>query len=497
MNIDFVEKVRRTIEKHHMLEKGDRVVVGLSGGADSSALLEALYLLKEQYSLSLFAAHINHGIRGEEADNDEAFAESLAKQRDIPFLCLKADAPAYAKEHRIGLEEAGRRIRYDYFESCAKGGKIATAHTLSDNAETVLLHLSRGAGTKGLCGIPPIRGNIIRPLIECSRDEVEDFCKKRGLDFVTDSTNLCDDYSRNFIRNNIIPLFKKLNPGFERAVSRSAAIAAGEQGFIERAAQKALSDCAATEETKSLKKESSDGTQSLSSDGSGNAEKPFPQDAQNTTDSLDTAKLLSLDEGLRMRVLKLFLEGLFKKSTVDYSLVSRLNDSLDNGKAVNLRDGKKAVFKDGRLTVACQKGPLPQPFYKKIDLSKGDAVIFAKGKKVEIRRGEKFEKAEINGCQKINSLLSYNVLDRDKISNTVILRTRLSGDKITLKKRGCTKTLKKLWNEKKFTEKQRQSFLILESDSALVLSEPDGVNAGYEADKNTKNILSVKIFAEE
>lgn len=470
MNIDFVEKVQRTIEKHHMLEKGDRVVVGLSGGADSSALLEALYLLKEQYSLSLFAAHINHGIRGEEADNDEAFAESLAKQRDIPFLCLKADAPAYAKEHRIGLEEAGRRIRYDYFESCAKGGKIATAHTLSDNAETVLLHLSRGAGTKGLCGIPPVRGNIIRPLIECSRDEVEDFCKKRGLDFVTDSTNLCDDYSRNFIRNNIIPLFKKLNPGFERAVSRSAAIAAGEQGFIERAAQKALSDC---------------------------AEKPFPQDAQNTTDSLDTARLLSLDEGLRMRVLKLFLEGLFKKSTVDYSLVSRLNDSLDTGKAVNLRDGKKAVFKDGRLTVACQKGPLPQSFYKKIDLSKGDAVIFAKGKKVEIRRGEKFEKAEINGCQKINSLLSYNVLDRDKISNTVILRTRLSGDKITLKKRGCTKTLKKLWNEKKFTEKQRQSFLILESDSALVLSEPDGVNAGYEADKNTKNILSVKIFAEE
>ena len=470
MNIDFVEKVRRTIEKHHMLEKGDRVVVGLSGGADSSALLEALYLLKEQYSLSLCAAHINHGIRGEEGDNDEAFAESLAKQRDIPFLCLKADAPAYAKEHRIGLEEAGRRIRYDYFESCAKGGKIATAHTLSDNAETVLLHLSRGAGTKGLCGIPPVRGNIIRPLIECSRDEVEAFCKKRGLDFVTDSTNLCDDYSRNFIRNNIMPLFKKLNPGFERAVSRSAAIAAGEQGFIERAAQKALSDC---------------------------AEKPFPQDAQNTTDSLDTARLLSLDEGLRMRVLKLFLEGLFKKSTVDYSLVSRLNDSLDTGKAVNLRDGKKAVFKDGRLTVACQKDPLPQPFYKKIDLSKGDAVIFAKGKRVEIRRGEKFEKAEINGCQKINSLLSYNVLDRDKISNTVILRTRLSGDKITLKKRGCTKTLKKLWNEKKFTEKQRQSFLILESDSALVLSEPDGVNAGYEADKNTKHILSVKIFAEE
>ena len=198
-----------------------------------------------------------------------------------------------------------------------------------------------------------------------------------------------------------------------------------------------------------------------------------------------------------MRVLKLFLEGLFKKSTVDYSLVSRLNDSLNTGRAVNLKDGKKAVFKNGRLTVICQKEPPAEPFYREIDLLKGDAVIFAKGKRVEIRSGEKFENSEINGCQKINSLLSYNVLDRDKISNTVILRTRLSGDKITLKKRGCTKTLKKLWNEKKFTEKQRQSFLILESDGSVVFSEPDGANAGYEAERDTKNILSVKIFAEE
>ena len=131
------------------------------------------------------------------------------------------------------------------------------------------------------------------------------------------------------------------------------------------------------------------------------------------------------------------------------------------------------------------------------DFSNVEVITATFGEQNINKSGEKFEKAEINGCQKINSLLSYNVLDRDKISNTVILRTRLSGDKITLKKRGCTKTLKKLWNEKKFTEKQRQSFLILESDSALVLSEPDGVNAGYEADKNTKNILSVKIFAEE
>ena len=496
MSNDFIEKVRRTIERYHMLEKGDRVVVGLSGGADSTALLEALYLLKERYSLSLFAAHINHGIRGEEGDKDEAFAESIAKQRNIPFLCLKADVPAFAKEHRIGLEDAGRRIRYDFFESCAKGGKIATAHTLSDNAETVLLHLSRGAGTKGLCGIPPVRDNIIRPLINCSRGEVEAFCKERGLDFVTDSTNLCDDYSRNFIRNNIVPLFKKLNPEFEKAISRSSDIAAKEQVFLEGQAQKALLNCAATEETRPLNKKSSDGAQGPASDGSGNAESPFSQNPQKIT-CLDTEKLLTLDEGLRMRVLKLFLEGLFKKSTVDYSLVSRLNDSLNTGRTVNLKDGKKAVFKDGRLTVACQKDPLPQPFYKKIDLSKGDAVIFAKGKRVEIRSGEKIENSEINGCQKINSLLSYSLLDRDKITNTVILRTRLSGDKITLKKRGCTKTLKKLWNEKKFTENQRQSFLILESDGSVVFSEPDGANAGYEAERDTKNILSVKIFAEE
>lgn len=496
MSIDFVEKVRRTAERYCLLEKGDRVVVGLSGGADSTALLEALYLLKEQYSLSLFAAHINHGIRGEEADRDEAFAEDLAKQRGIPFLCLKADAPAFAREHRIGLEEAGRRIRYDFFERCAEGGKIATAHTLSDNAETVLLHLSRGTGTAGLCGIPPKRDNIIRPLISCSRSEVEAFCKERGLGFVTDSTNKCDDYSRNFIRNNIVPLFKKLNPEFEGAVFRASDIAAKEQAFLEGQAQRALLNCAATEKTKALNKETFDSVQGPASDGSGNKENPSFQSAQKPT-SLDNEKLLALDEGLRMRVLKLFLEELFPESTVDYALVRRLCDGVKSGRTVNLKNGKKAVFKNGALTVVCQKEPPAEPFYREIDLLKGDAVIFAKGKRVEIRSEEKIENSEINGCQKINSLLSYSLLDRDKISNTVILRTRLSGDKITLKKRGCTKTLKKLWNEKKFTEKQRQGFLVLESDCSVVFSEPDGANAENEAERDTKNILSVKIFAEE
>lgn len=478
------------------LLSGKEVIVGFSGGADSAALLNLLW----EAGAPVLAAHLNHGLRGEESDRDEAFVRGFCKERGIPLQVRKRDIGALAKERGLGLEECGREERYAFFEElcreCSEGAQIATAHTLSDNAETVLLHLSRGAGTAGLCGIPPKRDNIIRPLISCSRSEVEAFCKERGLGFVTDSTNKCDDYSRNFIRNNIVPLFKKLNPEFEGAVFRASDIAAKEQAFLEGQAQRALLNCAATGKTKALNKKPSDSVRGPASDDSGNKEKPSFQSAQKPT-SLDNEKLLALDEGLRMRVLKLFLEELFPESTVDYALVRRLCDGVKSGRTVNLKDGKKAVFKNEVLTVVCQKEPPSEPFYREIDLLKGDAVIFAKGKRVEIRSKEKIENSEINGCQKINSLLSYSLLDRDKISNTVILRTRLSGDKITLKKRGCTKTLKKLWNEKKFTEKQRQGFLVLESDCSVVFSEPDGANAENEAERDTKNILSVKIFAEE
>lgn len=454
MNIDFLDSVRKTICENGMIKKGDKVAVGFSGGADSTALLHALYLLKDELGFSLCAAHINHGIRGKEAERDENFARDFCKNKDIPFFCLHADVPSLARMRKLCLEDAGRQVRYEFFEKCAAGGKIATAHTLSDNVETMVMRLCRGSGLKGMCGIPPVRDNIIRPLINCSREQVEDFCRRCGLDFVTDSTNLECDYGRNRVRNKIIPLLKDLNPEFERAAGRFADCARADEELLEKLTAKALERLVSEK-------------------------------------GLDAKGAAALEKGLLFRVLKEYL----RPFSPEFSHICAVKDILGGGSA-NLPGGKKAVCDGNYLTVTSAKRPQFDGFSKELSLSEGQTQISALGKSIVLKPIEKNENSEINGCQKINNLLSYTLLDRDKIGKTVVVRTRLPGDRITLSKRGCTKTLKKLWNEKGFDQELRDRFLIIESDGRLVFSEPDGADASAEVTNETEKILSVEIFAE-
>ena len=184
--------VLSAIEQFSLLDASKNITVALSGGADSVALIYALYRLREKLGITLSAAHLNHMIRGEEALRDEEFVKKLCKKYEIPLFCERTDVPAFAKIQGLSLETAAREVRYGFLER-VNCGVIATAHTASDNLETVLFNLSRGTALKGLCGIPPKRGIFIRPLILASRSEIEDYCKKNNLDFVTDSTNLSDD----------------------------------------------------------------------------------------------------------------------------------------------------------------------------------------------------------------------------------------------------------------------------------------------------------------
>ena len=173
-------KVFKTIQKYHMLSSEDVVLVALSGGADSMALL---YFLYKNCNYKLYAAHINHNLRGEESDGDEEFVKTCCKNLKIELFILNADVKKEAQCKGFSIEQAARSIRYDFLEKTAEGlhAKIATAHTLSDNMETVLFNLVRGTGIKGLCGIPPVRNNIIRPLLECTRAEIEEYCAKNNF----------------------------------------------------------------------------------------------------------------------------------------------------------------------------------------------------------------------------------------------------------------------------------------------------------------------------
>lgn len=229
----MIREVKNAVARYNMPLSGRTVAVGVSGGADSMALLHVLLELKDEFGMKIIACHVNHGIRGETADRDEKFVVEACKKLGVEVRVLRADVPGTAKKMHLGVEECGRRIRYDFFNSVADDVIIATAHTLSDRSETLLLNITRGASVKGLCSIPAVRGNIVRPLIDCTRADIEKYCSDNSIAFVTDETNFEDIYSRNRIRLNVIPELKKLNPSLEKAFLRLISNAEEENDFMD------------------------------------------------------------------------------------------------------------------------------------------------------------------------------------------------------------------------------------------------------------------------
>ena len=209
-------KLLSFIRAHAMVQPGDRVICAVSGGADSMALLWGMHLLKDKLGICLQAAHFNHNLRGEESDRDEAFVRNFCQIHGIP--CHIGSARVKAGEK--GLEAAARNARYAFLQSLP--GKIATAHTADDNAETLLMHLVRGTGLKGLGGIAPIRENLIRPMLTVTRQEVLDFLKEENIPYVTDSSNETDAFLRNRIRHHVMPLLKAENPSLAENLSGTA-----------------------------------------------------------------------------------------------------------------------------------------------------------------------------------------------------------------------------------------------------------------------------------
>ncbi|MCR4759312.1 MAG: tRNA lysidine(34) synthetase TilS [Oscillospiraceae bacterium] len=218
--------------------------VAFSGGADSTALLLCLHELQEQLQLDLRAVHVHHGIRGEEADRDAAFCAALCEKYGIPFQLVHVDVPAFAAEQKLSLETAARRLRYEALESAAPEGVIATAHHAGDNAETVLFHLIRGSGMKGLRGILPHNGRICRPLLSADKSEILSFLLARGQGYVEDSTNAENDSSRNRIRHSIMPLLLQENPAALRHIAEAAEALAADDALLREQAEHAAEACA-------------------------------------------------------------------------------------------------------------------------------------------------------------------------------------------------------------------------------------------------------------
>lgn len=229
------EKVLDIIKKDNLIEENDKIVLGVSGGPDSISMFYILNELTNILNFKIFVAHINHGIR-EEAIEDEKYVEEWCQKLNVPFFAFKCNVKNIAKKQKQGIEETGRIIRYDFFDKIAKkvgANKIALAHNKNDNAETIIMNLIRGSGSKGLCGINSKQGIYIRPLIEISRDEIEKYCKDKKLNPRIDKTNFDNDYTRNKIRNIVIPYIKsEFNPNIINSLKRLSDNMIEQESFI-------------------------------------------------------------------------------------------------------------------------------------------------------------------------------------------------------------------------------------------------------------------------
>ena len=242
----FFDKVRETVKKNNLLEYGDCVVCAVSGGADSMCLLYSMIELREEYNLTLYIANVNHLIRGKESDDDSEFVKTVAEKTGIQLFYREYDVIRISNERKIGEEECGRELRYEFFEEVASklgGAKIATAHNLNDNAETVLFRMARGTSPKGMCGIKYKRNNIIRPLLDVTRNEIEAYLKENNLAWREDSTNSIPVYARNKIRLEVIPKLREVSSSADEKVVAVSKFISEDNSFIEEYAMEREKEC--------------------------------------------------------------------------------------------------------------------------------------------------------------------------------------------------------------------------------------------------------------
>lgn len=433
-------KIIQTINKYNMFSSGDSVALGLSGGKDSTALLYVLNDLKSFLGITLHAVHINHNLRGAEAKRDEDFVKELCQKLGVRVSVFSFDVKSEAKNRGIGEEECGRELRYEAFESVG-AKKIATAHTLSDVGETLLFNLTRGSGTKGLCSIPPVRGNIVRPLIECSSEEIIDYLSKNKFSYVEDSTNAHTDYSRNLLRHNVIPELKKINPDFEKAVLKLTDVLRNETDYILTQSEELLE--------KSL-----------------------------VGERLYKAELISCAHpALKSECIKLILakEGV----TPEYKHLKEIESILSAEGLIQVSGGKFVRVRKGLLDFP-DFSETPDYSFK---LSEGEYIL-PKGvitvKKINCEQFENLKQSEFSFF-----------IDCDKINGDLICRNRKSGDKFYDGRRKLTKTMKDFLNENSVEPENRASFPVFELEGKVIGTVGSTADKKYTADKNSKNIMYV------
>ena len=502
------DKVKQWMEQYHMVEKNDSVIVGVSGGADSVCLLDMLDRMKKEkddFCKELVVVHVNHGIRGEEALRDEQFVSEMCRIRGIRLIVRRFAVPAYAKEHGLSQEEAGRILRYLAFDGVAEElrlktgteGKIAVAHNAKDSVETWLHNLCRGAGLSGLTGIHPVNGSIIRPVLCLSREEIESYLADRKLSYVDDSTNGSEQYLRNRIRHLLMPyLTEQINAGAVRHIGQTAQDIAQAEAYIEKQASLLYEqlfveeqDCvwvdrqafAALEEL--MKRRLVRRAVAKTAGKLKDIQRRHIEDvlllAQNRTGSR-----LMLPYGVNVRI------------EYDKMIVSRERNRLQDIEKESAQEAVPLEKESAQEAVPLEKESAQEAVpLEKEGVYQWGHLLF----RITLRQfGSREEIVEfLENYLKNPQKMYTKCFDYDRISNVALLRTRKTGDYLVINGQGDRKKLKSYWIDEKVPAADRDRIPCVADGSHIMWIYGYRVSEYYKVTENTRRVMIVSAEKQE
>lgn len=444
------DKVLDFCIKNSLFEQGSILMCCVSGGADSMCLLHYFHSHMEEIGLAgVCCCHLNHGLRGTESDEDELFVEEFCYKNRIPYVSENAHMSDKELPSGMGTEEYARELRYDFFNRAAvifNADRIATGHTMNDECETVLFRLARGTGLKGAAGIPVKRGMYIRPLLCLKREETEAYCHEYGIIYREDSSNAEDDYSRNRVRHHVVPALETVAGDAAGSISEFASDAGEAYKYLAARASELL-DTAAV-------------------DG-----------------RYDTSVMRQADQIIQKYALLAMLEQAGIET--DRNMVDRCLTVLSRGGRTQLKGKSIFVCRNDSCYIDC----LPYFDTEQIEVVDGSNVL-PSGRGVNLRV-EHREDDEVH--RKLSKAVFVSALDYDTINGAVQLRHWKKGDCFTSARRHCTKSLKDIFNEKHYTNRQKANVLLLCDDDGVIWLEGDGPSERSRVTEDTVNILRIEL----
>ncbi len=466
----FIFNVKKYIEENHMLENADGVVIGLSGGPDSVCLLRVMCELSGCFGIGkdrIYCVHINHMIRGGEADADEEFARRLCGKLGLPFVCFKKDITAYAEKIGCSVEEAGRMYRYDCFRQVMKENNInrlAVAHNKNDVAETLIFNMLRGTGIKGMSGIRSVRDDVIRPLLSCYRADIEKYLESIGQDYRTDSTNLSTDYDRNRIRHIILPELTEINSNAIEHIYSLAAEAERVYEYVHKRVEEdmvsVLSDAEASggscADAEGLKKINIDINKLEKCDDVIKEHIIHEAIAQAAGSRKDISRKHVL------AVLELCKAGTGKQIMLPYEICARR--SYDN------------II----ITQSCR---VKEAYCVDVDGDGSYEIVDVGTFSVSVEPWK--------GSMEVSKKIYTKMVDYGKIKGNVCIRTPESGDYIIIDGKGSSKKLSRLFIDKKIDRVKRLTWPVIACGNEIIWAVGLRYSEAYKVDENTRKVMCI------